>query len=344
MDPLSQGVVGVSVTQVVASRSEKVSAAAFGFFAGMAADLDVLIDSSVDPLLNLEYHRQFTHSLVFVPVGALLCALVLWPVLRFCFSHKQLSFARAYLFCFLGYMTHALLDACTTYGTQLLWPFSSARIAWNNVSVIDPLFTLPLLILMVAVLLSRTAKVATRLAWFGFGYMFVYLGLGFVQNQRAESVAHQLAQSRSHQPTRLAVKPSFANLLVWKSVYEYDGRYYVDAIRVWAGTKVYSGTSVEKLDTEKHFGWLNIDTQQAKDIERFRWFSNNYLALDPSNKNRIIDVRYSLIPNQVQGMWGITLTPNTGVEQHVQWTTSRPAGAAAASEARKLWSMIAGRD
>ena len=56
-----------------------------------------------------------------------------------------MAYRQVWFIALLGYGTNGLLDACTTYGTLLLWPFSNARIAWNNVSVIDPLFTLPLL-------------------------------------------------------------------------------------------------------------------------------------------------------------------------------------------------------
>jgi len=340
MDPLTQGVVGTAASQLVSKRTEKVAAGVIGFASGMAADLDVLIKSSTDPLLFLEFHRHFTHALVFIPVGALICTLAFRAVFRRWFNRNQVSFARTYLYSFAGYATHALLDACTTYGTQLLWPFSDMRVAWNNVSVIDPLFTLPLLMITGLAVFKRS-RVA---AFIGASYAFAYLGLGVLQNHRATDVAEQLAQSRGHSPKNLGLKPSFGNIIVWKSVYEYQGRYYVDAIRMFGSAKVYEGTSVEKLNLEQHFTWLEADDQQADDIERFRWFSNQHLALDPANSQRIIDVRYSLIPNQVTGMWGITLDKTKSSDSHVKWTTNRPVGREAANRGAELWSMIVGED
>jgi inner membrane protein len=339
MDPLTQGVVGAAASQLVSRRGEKIAAGVIGFFSGMAADLDVLISSSTDPLLFLEFHRHFTHALVFIPIGALLCTLAFRALFKRWFKRNQLSFQRTYLFSFAGYATHALLDACTTYGTQLLWPFSDMRVAWNNVSVIDPLFSLPLLVLLILAISMRLKGAA----WLGAVYAFSYLGLGLLQNDRASDVAEQLALSRGHVPTNLGVKPSFANLVVWKSVYEYQGRYYVDAVRMLASHKIYQGTSVEKLDLDKHFGWLDKVSQQAEDIQRFRWFSNNHLGLDPSNNNRIIDVRYSLIPNQVTGMWGITLNPSKGQTDHVEWSTNRPKGQDAMNKTAELLEMVMGR-
>jgi len=339
MDPLTQGVVGVSAAQLVSTRKEKLAAAVLGFFSGMAADLDVLIDSPVDPLLFLEYHRHFTHALIFVPVGALLCALAFRAVFRRWFRRNQLSFGRTYLMCFAGYATHAVLDACTTYGTQLFWPFNDTRVAWNTVSVVDPLFTFPLLILMLVAVFRRSSKVAVL----GACYALAYLALGVIQNHRAEAVAYELAKSRGHRPIELGVKPSMANLVVWKSVYEHDGIYYVDAIRVFAKSKIYPGTTTEKLELAKHFAWLDADSQQARDVERFRWFSNQHLGMDPSNPMRIIDVRYSALPNQISGMWGIELSEQAASDQHVSWTTNRPKGAKMQQTLAELWGMILGR-
>src|SRR5512139_2370900 len=144
MDPVSQAVLGASAAQSGASAREMRAAGLVGLLAGMAPDLDVLIRSSRDPLLFLEYHRQFTHALAFIPLGSLLVA----AVLHCAFARRYLPFCRTWLFAALGYATHGLLDACTTYGTMLLWPFSDARIAWNLVSVVDPAFTLPLLALV----------------------------------------------------------------------------------------------------------------------------------------------------------------------------------------------------
>ena len=87
MDPISQAALGAIAPQSVADKTKRDSLGLLrigliGALAGMAPDLDVLIQSSTDPLLQLEYHRQFTHSLIFVPFGAALCALAFWPFLK----------------------------------------------------------------------------------------------------------------------------------------------------------------------------------------------------------------------------------------------------------------------
>ena len=330
MDPLTQGAVGAAFAQS-ASRPAKVAAAALvGALAGMAPDLDALINSRTDPLLYLEYHRQFTHALVFIPFGAALCAGVLHPFVR-----RWLTFRQSLLCCLLGYGSHGLLDACTSYGTQLLWPFTDLRVAWNNVSVIDPLFTLPVLLLVgLAAWRRRPGLARWALVW-GVGYLL----LGVAQHHRALAAGAELAAARGHQPERLTAKPGFGNLLVWKIIYEQGGRYHVDAIRTGLSLRVFPGESVPRLDLERHFPWLAPDSQQLRDVARFRWFSDDFLAPDPQRPHGIIDVRYSMLPNEIDGLWGIALEPQAPPGAHVDFYTSR---ADVGDRGARLMAMIRG--
>ena len=75
MDPLSQGIIGAVAAQQPAKNKHFLIATILGFLSGMAADLDIFIRSPEDPMLYLEFHRQFTHSLIFIPLGGLFCAL-----------------------------------------------------------------------------------------------------------------------------------------------------------------------------------------------------------------------------------------------------------------------------
>jgi inner membrane protein len=320
MDPLTQGALGAAAPQSFAKRGDLVTAAIMGFLAGMAPDLDVLIRSPSDPLLFLEYHRQFTHALIFIPLGGLLCGLVLHRLLG---RRRGLTQTQSIVFCTLGYATHAVLDACTTYGTMLLWPFSDVRIAWNTVSVIDPLYTLPLLTLIVfAALRKRPALARLALVW-----ALIYPSIGLLQRERAVEAGWQLAAERGHQPSRLEAKPSFGNLLLWKIVYETPDNYYVDAVRVAADIEVYTGEKLEKLVIARDLPWLDPASQQARDIERFRWFSNGYIAKSTTLDNGITDIRYSMIPNRASGLWSIVVSPAAGPHEHVDYHAMRDTNA-----------------
>ncbi len=332
MDPLSQAVLGSVASQSMRSKTSLVRVGIIGALAGMAPDLDVLIQSTTDPLLSLEYHRQFTHSLIFIPLGAALCALVFWPFVR-----RHMSYQQVWLVALVGYATHGLLDACTTYGTMLLWPFSDARIAWSNISVVDPLFTLPLLAAVVLAGVNQSAFIA-RL---GMLWGFLYLSLGLVQQDRATTAGEALAASRGHDLVAVSSKPSFGNILLWKIIYEHNERYYVDAVRLMTDVQLLKGDSVTRLDVQTHFPWLEPTSQQALDLERFRWFSNDYLAVDEGDPQFVVDMRYSLLPNEIKGLWGIRLNATSSQDQHVEWTARRSAGADRFDE---LFGLLSGRD
>ncbi len=332
MDPISQAAIGAVAPQVVMQREQLRAVALVGCLAGLAPDLDIFIRSPTDPLLMLEYHRQFTHALVFIPVGAAVVALLLHRFVR-----RTLQPRQTYLACLLGYATHGLLDACTSYGTQLLWPFSDYRFAWNNVSVVDPLFTLPLLTLVIlAAVRRRRAFALAGLLW-----ALGYLALGVFQHHRAEAVGAELAAARGHQPVRLSAKAGFANLLVWKLIYEYDGRFYVDGIRTGLSTTICPGASIARLDVARDFPWLDPNSQQARDLERFRWFSGGYVAVDQRRSNRVIDMRYSVVPNAIKALWGIELDPQAAASEHVRYVVDW----AARLEQRGLyWRLVTAQD
>ena len=313
MDPISQGTVGAVFAQSAANKNNIAIIGVVGFFAGLAPDLDVFIRSSTDPVLFLEYHRQFTHSLFFIPFGALIVSVFLFPLVR-----KSLSFKATYVASFLGYATHGLLDACTSYGTLLFWPFSNERITWNNISIVDPLLTIPAIILLVV-----AVKTSRRLfSFFAVGWIVFYLALGLVQYERALSSGLKLAQSRGHSAERMTLKPSFGNLILWKSIYQYEDRFYVDAIRAGRVLTWCFGESIKIFDYQYHLSDLEKNSQQMRDIERFRWFSQDYLGFD-GDKNLVTDVRYSMIPNQIAPMWGLVIDEWKSTNEHAVWWTSR---------------------
>ena len=313
MDPISQGTVGAAFAQSTANKKNILRIGIIGFLAGLAPDLDVLIRSTDDPILFLEYHRQFSHSLFFIPFGSLIVALLIFLLVK-----GSMGFKTVYLASFLGYATHGLLDACTSYGTQLFWPFSNERVTWNNISIVDPIFTIPVIIL-VAIAITKKRRI---FSFFAIGWIAFYLSLGFVQYERALSAAMQLADSRGHNAQRLTLKPSFGNLILWKSIYQHEETFYVDAIRTVQSSTWCSGESIEIFDYQNHLPGLDKDSQQAKDIERFRWFSQDYLGYD-EEKKLVTDIRYSMIPNQIAPMWGLVIDDQQGKNEHAIWWTSR---------------------
>ena len=328
MDPVTQGALGAAWAQPAAGRRTMLVVTAVGCAAGMAPDLDVLIRSNADPLLAIELHRHFTHSVVFIPFGAIFCALLVYP-----FAKSALSFPACYGFSVLGYASHGLLDACTSYGTLLFWPFSRERVAWDLVSVIDPLVTLPLMALAVLAMAKKRGIFALMGCFWCLGYFL----LGFAQNQRAEHAVAELAQARGHSPDFVEAKPSLGNILLWRTLYLHDGRFYVDAVRVARSTLLFEGGSRMALDPDRDYPELSASSQQRRDIERFAWFADGYLAVDPDRPTRIVDLRYSLVPNSLDAFWGIEIEPAAADDVHVSYVTMR---ARSLEEGKQLIAML----
>ena len=316
MDPMSQGLIGTTICQVVSKPKKIIAITIISFLSALAPDLDVFIKSADDPILFLEYHRQFTHSIFFIPIGGLICALFfnfLAP------KSANLSFKEIYFFCTLSYASHGVIDAFTSYGTQLFWPFTNERISWNLISVVDPIFTIPILFMVIFTLIKNNKT----FSYFALGWIFIYFSFSSYQQTRAHDVISNIINDRKHLSKRLIIKPSFANIILWKTLYEHDNYYYIDAIRLGINPTFINGAKIKKLDIAESFAWLDISSQQAKDIERFRWFSDNYLSQSFEHPLQIMDVRFTSLPHTISPLWSIELNPDANIDDHIKYVTNR---------------------
>ncbi len=285
-----------------------------GAIGGALADVDILIRSDADPLMAIQFHRHFTHSLAFAPVIGAVVAACLWLLFR---GRREMS--SLWKWATLGALTHGLLDACTSYGTHLLWPFTNARVSWHVVSIIDPIYTLPL---VAFVLLSAFRG---RLFWARLGLVLscLYLAFGWVQRERADSFYRKEIARRGHQAVRVVVKPSFGNLWLWRGIYEADGLFYLDAIRnpPLSASTILPGTVVQRLLLEEDFASLPRDSVAFRDLERFRFFSDDFLYRVPGRPGAVGDLRFSLLPNSSEPLWVVKLGGNPA--EHLPYITTR---------------------
>jgi inner membrane protein len=317
MDVISHALIGAATALCAAKPHETRAAALAGAIAGVAPDADALIRSSADPLLYLEYHRHFSHSLLFVPIGAAVVTGMLWLLLRGYF--KQIGLSRLYLFCVLGYALAGLLDACTSYGTHLLWPFNDARLAWNIIAVFDPLFTL-----LVALPLAWAIwRVRPLLAVVGLALGAGYLLLGALQHQHALTLLAAHADAKQIPAKRLLVKPTFANLILWRGMIQTPDEIHALALRpaLFAAERVYSGHTARRARRED-FSTLPAASRLRSDIARFAFFSDDLLTYTDGNATRLGDARYAMLPTSLYPMWSIEFDI-TQSQQPVRLITDR---------------------
>ena len=333
MDPLTQASIGAAAAAIVCRKAETRHALLIGAMAGAAPDLDVLIRSETDPLLALQYHRHFTHALFIAPLIGMFVA-VLFKGL---FFWKYYPYQRLALFGIMGAITHGLIDACTSYGTLLYWPISHYRESWDIISIIDPIFTLPLSLLTVIAFIFRRP----RFAQFAVALCLFYLGLGTYQREQATQIATQIAEERGHEPEELSVRPSLANILLWRIVYRSGDKYHVDAVRTtpFSEPKLYPGSVVDAFSEESSFIIAPEDSVLADDIERFRFFSQGYLYPYSGEANVVADLRYAMFPDSIKPLWGIRMN-TANPEEHVSMEYFRDPSVGSLN---RLWRMIRGK-
>jgi len=314
MDIFTQALLGSAVAQLGAKTSEIKIATFIGCIAGILADADIFIQSANDPLLFLEYHRHFTHAITFIPIGALIGALICWPFVR-----RSINFSRLYFFAFLGYLLSGVLDAFTGYGTHLLLPFSDDRIAGNLISVIDPIFTLSLLIGVIGNIKFKSKTIII----YSLIFCATYLVTAYIQQVRATNVQSEIAKKRGHVIEKSIVKPTLGNIVLWRSIYLYQGKYYIDAIRVGLNNdRIYQGQTVKSINLDINISTIDSTSRLYQDIKRFQNFSNNYIAFDPRDQSILGDIRYSMLPNSTQPLWGIVIEPKKA-DEHTPYVTMR---------------------
>jgi len=315
MDPLSQALLGAALPITVAKRKFIKVAAICGAIAGLSPDLDILIRSASDPLMRIEYHRHFTHSLAFIPIGGLLVALGLWLL----FFRKE-SFKLIYIFTTLGFATHGLLDACTSYGTLLYFPFSDERVSWNIISIIDPIFTGILLVFCI-LCLFRKSVILMRIGLF---LSMSYLALGYIKHEQVKDFVYEIADSRGHKVERVLLNPTIGNNILWRTVYQFDGFYYVDAVNLslFSNPILHEGVKVEVINEDKIFPELGVDSVARNDIRRFAYFSQGFIYQHPDHENLIADLRYGTLPQDNKSLWGIKVDTNTS-DKHVKFISLR---------------------
>jgi inner membrane protein len=332
MDPVTHALAGAAAARVTAMRPLDKRAWLPGAMGAWLPDADALIRSSADPLLYAEFHRHFTHSLAFIPIGGAIAALP-WLLRR---KHEGLR--TAYLAAATaGCATHGLLDAATTWGTRLLWPLSDARIAWNWISIVDPLFTTILLAGVIVATWRRSAGAAA----IALAMSVAYLAVGAVQHARAADVQTRVARARGHAVERATVLPGFGSNVVWRSLYEAGGALHVDRVRApWWGPPTWSpGYTTTPLSEQDLPADVVADPRLRRDFHRFATFAGGWVARVPGGADLIGDARYSSAEDRYAPVWAIRLTPGTSAP--VEWvdrSRQRRIDSAAA------WRELVGRD
>ena len=207
-------------------------------------------------------------------------------------------FRMLWLFAVCGYATGGLLDACTSYGTHLSWPFSSEPIAFSLIAIVDPVFSLALC----GAAGNWAAPHEADAYWTSLcSLLFVVCA---VQHERAD-MACQVAEQRKHEPRQAIVKPTLANLLLWRSVYIVGDSVYVDALYLGEPARVYAGGGVPLLNLQRDVSWAPDGSRVRDDLTRFFRFARGFVVASEREPHFVGDVRYAMLPQSLEPLWGL---------------------------------------
>ncbi len=265
MDSVTQLALGSAIGYAVAGRRHGWKAVAAGAVCGSLPDLDVLI-SYGDPIADYAEHRGFSHSLFWLTLAAPVVAPILARILRTPVDLRWM------LGMWLVLATHPILDAFTIYGTRLWLPFSSEPVLWATMFIIDPLYTLPLLISLVIALRRHgfgATGIHSRAPLWALAISSAYLLWSVAAKAVVDSHVQGSLARQGLSYTRYITTPIFFNTLFWRAVVMTPDGYYEGYTWVFAGDGMQWRYRSSRSD-------LIAELEASKGFRQLRWFSRGF--------------------------------------------------------------------
>ena len=290
MDSFTQIVLGAAVAAAVAPQQHRRGALLAGGGVGTLAALDVLPLNLItdDPVARMTWHRSWSHSLIVLPF----VAWAIWAWFRSRGGRVAQSPTRWFWAMQAALLTHPLLDAFTVYGTQLLWPLPMQPVMWSSVFIIDPLYTVWLLLACLVAWFARERRVAQPALVLGLALSSLYLGLSMLAKQQVERVAERTlaAQGLADAP-RFSVPMPF-NILLWRVVaMTPDG--FVEGER----SLVADGGAMRL----RHHASDVVAMEQVRDlpaVQRLHWFNRGFMKAQAREGELVVsDLRMGAEPD-----------------------------------------------
>jgi len=291
MDSVTQFALGAAVSAaVLGPRIGARRAALLGGVLGTLPDLDSLVPAA-DPVDAFTTHRGATHSLL---VQAAVTSLLAEPLVRLFRDLKDrriVTYAAVYLI----FATHALIDAMTVYGTQLFWPLWPEPLGVGSIFIIDPLYTLPLLVVVVWALFIKTWT-ARYQAWVrgALAVSTLYMALTVPVQTWIEGRAERLLADQGVTAERLMAIPAPFSVLYWKAIAVDGDRYLNIYVPVFGGD---DGIMTYAHPRHRKLGACLADSPSYKKLVRF---TDGFYRFEMQGEKLVMaDLRMGLTPNYV---------------------------------------------
>lgn len=270
MDSISQAALGAVIGETVLGPKIGNRALLWGAVAGTIPDLDVLFYPLMDEIARLGWHRGISHSLL------LNCALA--PALGWVFfrlNGRRGSVKEWSVLALACLLTAVLLDCFTVYGTQVFQPFSDYQIGFNTISIVDPLYTAPLLLSIAAALFLRRLPAARRAVILsGLTLSTLYMGLSIVIKNHVNSIVRDSLAEKSVLHARVMTTPTLFNTVLWRATAEVPGGFYVGYYSLFDTRPAIDFRFIDKNDH------LLKDIRDSRAVAQLQWFSNGWYTVE----------------------------------------------------------------
>lgn len=272
MDSITQAALGAAIGEATLGKYMGKKGMLLGAAVATIPDLDIVLYLFYDKFEMLSIHRGFSHSIILSIVGSLLLSLMLN---RFRFI-KNIPFYRLWLFNWLALFTHIILDAFTAYGTQLFLPFSDCRFGWDSINVVDPVYTVPLILGLLGTAFFKKKYFNTLGLVVSTIYLLSTLGIKGIVIER---LRNDLAVEKIDH-TLYSTVPVGSASLNWYGMARNEEHLYLKKYSLFQKTS--KGFHVFKINEDY------LDNLSPKQRDRMTWFAKGFYTVEKNNDTFLI--------------------------------------------------------
>lgn len=284
MDSLTQALLGSATALLVTKGQSPRRAILYGAALGTLPDLDTLFSHGTS-FASVVSHRTWSHSWLAQSAVAPIIAFI---IQRF---DKSFSFLRWWALVWLAFVTHAGLDALTVYGTDLFWPIASSTVMGGSIFIIDPAYSLLLLLSFCFVLIRpRSLHINPVNKWM-LGLSCLYLAWGLSSQAMIKNQAIQQLQSQGVSVDKILVQAAPFNTVLWR-VLVIKPEHYYEGFRSIFDTQQHISFTKHALKTR-----LIDELKHTPAIMQINHFNHGYYSVNKRNNDIIInDLRMGIEP------------------------------------------------
>lgn len=283
MDSFTQIALGIAIAEVCAGNKLKNKTILYGSILGTIPDLDVVVGLFLDPVNAVLIHRGISHSFFLF--------LFLSPILGWLISKTEknrINFLRASNLVFWCLFTHVILDLCTSWGTQILWPLDY-RFALKTIFVVDPLYTIPLVIALIITWKTKDAVLRKKHITKGLLISSFYLLLSCFIKLYALSQFEKALNKQGIQYSEIIVKPTAFNIILWNAnVAKTDSYLLADYSLLDSQPIAFTAYKKNKV--------LELQLNGNSDFEKLKKASEGWYIISQKNNSLYFnDLRFGLL-------------------------------------------------